>query len=104
MGAIGLGEAPAATEPPRDTELPKAGKDSQRAEAPAGSRGDSKQVQVIALLRRPNGATIMQLVEATGWQKHTVRGAISGALKKKLGLNVTSEKVEGGERIYRLGR
>ena len=46
--------------------------------------------------------TPAQLVEATGWQKHTVRGAISGALKKKLGLNVVSAKADGGERIYRI--
>ena len=53
------------------------------------------------MLRRKQGATIAQIVEATGWQPHTVRGAFAGALKKKLGLTVTSEKVEGkDERIY----
>ena len=51
---------------------------------------------LIAMLRRPEGATIAQVIEATGWQKHTVRGAISGALKKKRGLQVTSEKGENG--------
>jgi hypothetical protein len=54
------------------------------------------------MLRRKQGATIAQIVEATGWQPHTVRGAFAGALKKKLGLTVTSEKIEGGERVYRL--
>ena len=54
------------------------------------------------MLRRKQGATIAQIVEATGWQPHTVRGAFAGALKKKLGLTVTSEKVEGEERVYRL--
>ena len=53
------------------------------------------------MLRRKEGATIAQIVEATGWQPHTVRGAFAGALKKKLGLTVTSEKVEG-TRVYRL--
>ena len=53
------------------------------------------------MLRRKEGATIAQIVAATGWQPHTVRGAFAGALKKKLGLTVTSEKVEGGERVYR---
>ena len=48
------------------------------------------------MLRRKEGATIAQIVAATGWQPHTVRGAFAGALKKKLGLTVTSEKVEGG--------
>ena len=57
---------------------------------------------LIAMLRRPEGATIAQVIEATGWQPHTVRGAISGALKKKRGLEVTSEKTEAGERVYRI--
>ena len=59
---------------------------------------------LIAMLRRPEGATIAQVIEATGWQPHTVRGAISGALKKKRGLEVTSEKNEGGERVYRIAQ
>jgi hypothetical protein len=53
------------------------------------------------MLRRPEGATITQIIEATDWKPHTVRGFFAGALKKKLGLEVTSEKV-GGERTYRL--
>ena len=66
------------------------------------TRDGTKQAQLIAMLRRPEGATITQIVEATGWLPHTVRGFFAGALKKKLGLTVTSEKVEGGERVYRL--
>ena len=66
------------------------------------SREGTKEVQLIAILRRPEGATIAQVIEATGWQAHTVRGAISGALKKKRGLEVTSEKNEDGERVYRI--
>ena len=66
------------------------------------TRDDTKQAQLIAMLRRKEGATIAQIVAATGWQPHTVRGAFAGALKKKLGLTVTSEKVEGGERVYRI--
>ena len=54
------------------------------------------------MLRTPDGATIDEIVAATGWQPHTVRGAFAGALKKKLGLEVTSEKVEGRGRIYKL--
>jgi hypothetical protein len=61
----------------------------------------TKQEQVIALLRQRSGATIDDLVEATSWQRHTVRGMIAGALKKKLGLHVISEKAERG-RIYRI--
>ena len=70
--------------------------------APRKTRDDTKQAQLIAMLRRKQGATIAQIVAATGWQPHTVRGAFAGALKKKLGLVVTSEKVEGGERVYRI--
>jgi hypothetical protein len=54
------------------------------------------------MLKRPEGATVNQIAAATGWQHHTIRGAIAGALKKKLGLTVTSEKPEGGERRYRI--
>ena len=65
-------------------------------------RQNTKQAKLIAMLRRPSGATINDLAKATGWQRHTVRGVISGALKKKLGLAVISEKAEGEDRIYRL--
>jgi hypothetical protein len=54
------------------------------------------------MLRRKEGATIAEIVAALGWAPHTVRGAFAGALKKKLGLTVTSEKVESGERTYRI--
>jgi hypothetical protein len=60
----------------------------------------SKQAQVIAMLKRPEGATIAKIVEATGWQAHTVRGTFAGAFKKKLGLEITSSKEQGSERIY----
>src|SRR4051812_22467399 len=61
----------------------------------------SKQAQVIGLLQRPEGATIDEIAAAMGWQRHTVRGLISGALKKKLGLQVISEKTERG-RVYHI--
>jgi hypothetical protein len=54
------------------------------------------------MLERPEGATIEQIVAATGWQPHTVRGAFAGALKKRLGLEVSSEKVESRGRVYRI--
>ena len=66
------------------------------------SRTDSKQAKLIKMLRQANGATIREIVTAFGWQPHTVRGAIAGALKKKLGLNVASEKVEDRGRVYRI--
>lgn len=66
------------------------------------TRENSKQAQVIAMLKRPEGATIAQICEATNWQAHTVRGTFAGAFKKKLGLTVTSDKAEGGVRVYRI--
>ena len=57
---------------------------------------------MIALLKRPEGATITQICEATGWQPHTVRGAFAGSLKKKLGLTIVSVKDENAERVYRI--
>jgi Protein of unknown function (DUF3489) len=65
-------------------------------------RAGTKQAMLIEMLRSPDGATIEEIVAATGWQPHTVRGAMAGALKKKLGLEVTSEKVDGRGRVYRL--
>lgn len=65
------------------------------------TRPDSKQARVIALLRRPKGATIAELVEATGWQQHSVRGVLSGALKKRLGLMIESRQEPRG-RVYRI--
>lgn len=71
-------------------------------EAKPRTREHSKQAQVIAMLKRPEGATIRQLVEATGWLNKTVRGTFAGALKKKQGLTIVSDKVPGGERVYRI--
>ena len=66
-------------------------------------RTDSKQSKLIEMLKRPEGATIAEVAEALQWQAHTVRGAIAGALKKKLGLKVESEKVDAERgRVYRI--
>src|ERR1700751_2456790 len=61
----------------------------------------SKQDEVIAMLRRPEGATVDEVASAMGWQRHTVRGLFSGTLKKKLGLSLASGKEERG-RVYRI--
>ena len=61
----------------------------------------SKQDAVIAMLQRPEGATVDEVASAMGWQRHTVRGLFSGALKKKLGLTLASAKEERG-RVYRI--
>lgn len=66
--------------------------------APTRTRTDT----VIVLLKRRRGATIDQLMEATGWQAHSVRGFLSGTLRKRMGLTVISEKSANGERRYRI--
>lgn len=63
----------------------------------------SKIDTIVSLLRAKGGASIEQVIKATGWQAHSVRGAISGQLKKKLGLNVLSEKIDG-TRLYRISK
>lgn len=78
-------------------------KKSTPATADAAPRQTKQQI-MIDLLRRPDGAGIEEITAATGWQSHTVRGAMSGALKKKLGLEITSKKVEGLGRVYRIER
>jgi hypothetical protein len=59
---------------------------------------------ILGLLQRKDGATIAEMIRATGWQAHSVRGFVSGALRKKSGLSVTSERNEAGERRYRIAR
>lgn len=66
------------------------------------TRQGSKQEALIAMLKRSEGASIAEITTEFGWQPHTVRGAIAGALKKKLGLEVASEKVEARGRVYRI--
>lgn len=61
----------------------------------------TKQSQLIALLKSPNGATVQDLMKATGWQAHSIRGVISGVIKKRLGLTVISEKLDGNH-CYRI--
>ena len=70
---------------------------------PPTQRAGTKQAMLIALLQAPEGATMDEIVAATGWLAHTARGAMSGALGKKLGLIVTSAKEEGRGRVYRCG-
>jgi hypothetical protein len=65
-------------------------------------REGTKQAALIEMLRAESGASIEEIASALAWRQHTVRGALAGALKKKLGLEVTSEKVENRGRVYRL--
>lgn len=62
----------------------------------------TKQQLLIDMLGREGGATLAEIVAATGWQSHTVHGAMSGALKKRLGLTINSVKIEGRGRVYRI--
>jgi hypothetical protein len=81
--------------------------DGSKPEAPKQAKAQrrkraTKQSMLIDMLKRDEGASISQIVEATGWQPHTVRGAISGALKKKLGFTIESTKLDNGDRLYRI--
>jgi hypothetical protein len=81
----------------------KANKGVKSAKSPkkaAGARQGSKTAKVLDLLRRSGGATQKELMKATGWQAHSVRGFLSGALGKKMRLTVTSNKAQNGERRY----
>ena len=62
----------------------------------------TKQEQVLTLLSRPNGVTIEEVMKATDWQMHSVRGFLAGTVKKKLGFNLTSSKAQGEMRRYRI--
>jgi len=92
----GVDAAPSA-EAPRDA--PTEPRAAPKARTP---RTGTKQAKLIEMLRTEGGATIDEMVAALDWRPHTVGGALAGALKKKLGLTVTSEKVEGKGRCYRI--
>jgi len=94
------GQEAEASEKPKRTRVAKGAKVTK--EKPTRTRADSKQAKLIAMLKSPKGATIDEIAAAFDWQPHTVRGVLAGALKKKLGLEVTSEKEEARGRVYRL--
>ena len=87
---------------PTEQPTPDAASELEPEPKPRTPREGTKQAKLIAMLRAPEGATIEEIMVALDWASHTIRGALAGALKKKLGLTITSEKVEGRGRIYRL--
>lgn len=93
------GKAPA--KKPAAAKNAAAAKPKDKAAAPAVRQG-TKQALLIDLLQRKSGASVNEIVDATGWQPHSVRGAISGTLKRKLGLTVASEKAGSRGRVYRI--
>ncbi len=82
---------------PKAKAAKKAPKAAQKAD---GARDGSKAAKILDLLKRPDGVTLKELMKATGWMAHSVRGFLSGTVSKKLGLAVASTKGEDGERTY----
>ena len=80
---------------------PNVASEAEPTPKPRTLREGTKQAKLIAMLRAPEGATIEEIMAATNWASHTIRGALAGALKKKLGLTITSEKVDGRGRCYK---
>jgi hypothetical protein len=110
LHALGIEQDEAAAQSDGDADAPaeagagshckrKAGKSKEK---PSRTRANSKQAQLIEMLKRPEGTTIDEIVKKFDWQPHTVHGALAGALKKRLGLKVESEKIEGRGRVYRI--
>jgi Protein of unknown function (DUF3489) len=79
---------------------PKKPKGAKPAKSAESARKDSKAAKVLDLLKRPGGTTLAELMKATNWQAHSVRGFLSGIAGKKLGLRLESSKAENGERSY----
>jgi predicted ArsR family transcriptional regulator len=69
---------------------------------PVATRSNTKQTQLVAMLQRPDGATVEEIAKKLDWQPHSVRGAFVGVIKKRLQLDLQSEKVEGRGRVYRI--
>ncbi len=90
--------------PPRTRAKKKSATKPSKRPASGTTKTTTKSAQVQALLQRRDGATIAEIQSATGWQAHSVRGFISGTVKKQLGLSVTSEKGNDGGRRYRIAK
>jgi hypothetical protein len=109
LSAIGIEQEDANTPPASatnattNTPAPDTPAKTEAAPKAHTPRTGTKQAALIDMLRAPDGATIDKIATALQWAPHTARGAISGALKKKLGLVITSGKEDQRGRVYRLG-
>jgi len=108
LAAIGIEPDDAHTAPagalgaPTEGPAPDATTENEAAPKARTPREGTKQAALIAMLRAPDGATIEEIAAALHWASHTIRGTLAGALKRKLGLTITSEKVADRGRIYRI--
>jgi len=103
-GAQGAEVEPVVAPPtPKPTRRKKAASEPKAAAEPKATREGSKTAQVVAMLQREGGATLVEIMEKMGWQKHTVRGFMAGTMKKA-GHAVESFRPEGGERTYRISK
>jgi hypothetical protein len=109
QGADGAPSPDASTKPatsqPRRPKAPKSNKRAKQSpnkHSHTQAREGSKKAEILALIERPKGATLAEIMKATGWQAHSVRGFVSGTLGKKMGLVIASDKREDGQRVYRL--
>ncbi len=100
----GKAKAAATPKPKKATSAKNAPKKAAKAQESTGPREGSKAEQVIAMLKRKNGATLADIMAATGWLSHTTRAFVSATLGKKLGLAVESFKSDKGERTYRINQ
>lgn len=91
----------AATAAPKKTKATKQATAKDDATSAKGAREGSKKAIVLDLIRRPDGASLKEIMDLTDWQAHSVRGFISGSLSKKMGINIESFKRADGERAYR---
>ena len=102
VGARRAHVAPAKGKSGKKANPPKKATKAPKVAKAKGTREGSKTARILELLKRPGGATMQEIMKATEWQPHSVRGFISGTLGKKMGLSVESTKGEDGQRTYSL--